>query len=122
GHSGLDDDGARLRVDADGEVVQRDLQNVVADLFGLIRVVRQGLEIGDQEGGVVRMLERHAGRPRPRAVPKMERSGGSVARQDGSSHDSLQPPAMAAVSRDDEAALGRRLVMDEAWTSSRGAA
>jgi hypothetical protein len=40
GHSGLNDDGACLRVDADGEVVQRHFHDVVADLLGPVRVIR----------------------------------------------------------------------------------
>jgi hypothetical protein len=54
----------------------------------IIRVVGQGLQIGDEDEGVVLMLQAHSVAERADVVAEMQRSGGPVSGEDGACHGS----------------------------------
>src|SRR4029450_1884218 len=55
-YSRLDHDGAHGGIYTDREIVQRDFHDVASDLLGPVRMVGEGLEIGDEDLGRVRVL------------------------------------------------------------------
>ena len=87
GQGGLHADRGRGRVDPDGKVVGRDLQDVRRTRSRLVRVVGQRLGVGEQQELAVAVLERHAVAQRADIVPEVQRAGGAVAGQNnGSGH------------------------------------
>src|SRR6185437_5384825 len=69
------------RVDADGEVIQCDLQHVPAHVERTTRVVGERLQIRDQNRLVMDILERDAGSQRARVMTQVERAGRTIARE-----------------------------------------
>ena len=88
GNSRLDHDGADGGVDAHGEIVEGDLDDVASDLLRPVRVIGEGLEISDQDIGRMRVLQLDAGGERARVVSEVQGPGGPVAGENGSSHGS----------------------------------
>ena len=81
-HQALDEYGGFGRVDADGQIVERHLQDVVADLDVVAHVVGQGLGVGDQQELAVAVLQGHAVLQRADKVAQVQLAGGAVAGED----------------------------------------
>ena len=61
GDTGLHGDGARGGIDADGEIVERELHHLPANVDRTAGVIGECLEIGNEDGLVVLVLERQTG-------------------------------------------------------------
>jgi hypothetical protein len=53
----LHDDRRHGRIDPHGEIVERDLDHALANQRRIVRVVGQGLQIGDENEGLVLVLQ-----------------------------------------------------------------
>ena len=85
----LDEERRNLRIKADGEIVQGNLDDILANLFRVLEIVGQRLRVGDHDEDFVEfagVLKLHAAPERPDIVSDMKFAGGSVTGQDGFSH------------------------------------
>ena len=71
GQGGLQANGGKLRVDADGEIVGHHFQYIVADFLRIAAVVGQPLQVGNQDKLLVFMLKLNALAQRTGIVSKM---------------------------------------------------
>ena len=79
---GLHADGGLGGVDAHGEVVQHDVDDILPDLAGVIGVVGQGLIVGDEDVDLVEaagILKLHPALQGAHIVAQMQAAGGTVA-------------------------------------------
>ena len=87
---GLQADRGFGRVDSDGEVVQRHLHHTAPHPVGVLRIVGEGLRIGQQQELLMRVLKPQAVAQRSGIVAKVQRAGGAVAGENnGSGHGSV---------------------------------
>ena len=92
-----------LRIEADREVVERDLEDVGLELFRMLEVVGQRLHVGDQHVGVVFVLQAHAVLQRADVMAEMQRAGRAVAGQNSFlDHQSDVRPLQHQVAQCDE--------------------
>ena len=80
----LDADCGLVGINAHGQVVQDNVDDVVPDLARVVRIVREGLVICDQNVDLVelaRVLKLHTAPERPDIVSEMETSRGAVSRK-----------------------------------------
>ena len=110
-------------IEADREVVERDLEDVGLELFRMLEVVGQRLHVGDEHVGVVFVLQPHAIGERADIVSEMQRAGRAVAGENSFLHrQSLMSAcsvslAIPAASQSDEVGgdvfhLGARLGLE----------
>ena len=86
---GLHENGGLGGVDAAGQIVQRHLHDVVADLLGMVEVVGEGLRVGDHEEQLFEaaaVLEHDAVAQGAHIVAYVEASGRTVAGEDDLAH------------------------------------
>ena len=86
---GLHENGGLGGVDAAGQIVQRHLHDVVADLLGMVEVVGEGLRVGDHEEQLLEaaaVLEHDAVAQGANIVAYVETSGRTVAGEDDLAH------------------------------------
>ena len=79
---GLHADGGLGGVDAHGEVVQHDVDDILPDLAGVVGVVGQGLIVGDEDVDLVEaagILKLHPALQGAHIVAQMQAAGGTVA-------------------------------------------
>ena len=79
-------------VNAARQIVQRHLHDVVPHLLGMVKVVGEGLCIGDHEEQLLKpaaVLQHHAVTQRTDVVADVEASGRAVACEDDLSHDDV---------------------------------
>ena len=81
-HLALHDDRGALGIDARGEPVLEDLERVARDLGGLIGARREGVQVGDEEVALVRVLQPHAVLERSDPVADVEPPRRGVAGED----------------------------------------
>ena len=81
-HVALDDEGAVLGVEPDGEPVHGHLDHRAADAVDVVGVVAQRLVVGDEEEALVLPLEPQPALQGPHVVAKVERPRGADAGQD----------------------------------------
>ena len=81
-HFALDEHGALVRVDADGEPVGGDIDHALADVGGLVGPGGEGVLVGDDEEAVVLVLQGQAVLDAADVVAKVEFAGGRVAGED----------------------------------------
>jgi len=81
---GLEVDGGFFRIDAGCEIIKHQAARVFDNVLNrvAVRLGGQHVEIGDNEGGVVGMLQRDSRLERTDIVAKMQASGRSVAGED----------------------------------------
>ena len=83
GYLRLDEDGRFRRVDAARKVVERDLDYVLTNLFGVVGVVGQCLRVSYHDENLLelaRILQLHTASQRADEVSQMEASRRTVAR------------------------------------------
>ena len=78
----LQTDRGDLGINSDGQIVHRDLEDIVAHAARIVRVVGERLGIRQQQILPMRRLQRDPALQRSDIVPEVQRAGGSVARQD----------------------------------------
>ena len=71
-----------LGIDPNGKVVQRDLDDIAADLADVVRIVGQCLHVGEQQELLMAVLKLQAASERAGVMAEMQRSGGAVAGED----------------------------------------
>ena len=97
---GLDADGDLLRVETDGEVVQHDVDDVIPDLGGVVRVIRQGLVVGDEDVDLIiqaGVLQLHPTLQGTYIMTQVQPSGGTVPGKNNLfllSHDTCHPSVL----------------------------
>jgi hypothetical protein len=75
----LNDDARLLRIDAGGEIVERDLENVFSHSLGLPRVVGEGLHVRDEHENFVLVLHGDTVLQRTHIVTEVKFARGAVA-------------------------------------------
>ena len=86
GHQGLDHHGGDRGIQPDGWIVQHHLQHIGADLLGLVEMIGERLQIGDEHVGRVLALEEDALLQRADVVTQVQRAGGPVPGENRSRH------------------------------------
>lgn len=74
----LQANGASLWMDSDCEVVQRDLEQVAADLHGIVAIVGKRLRLCQQGKKLVTVLKPQARRKRARVMPEVALTSRSI--------------------------------------------
>jgi hypothetical protein len=79
--AGLHGNGARGGIDADGEIVEREFHDLLANVDRTAGVIGECLEIGNEDGLIVLVLECQAGLERTGEVPEVQRAGRTIPRE-----------------------------------------
>ena len=83
GQSGLQANSGEPGVDADGQIIGHDFEDMVADFLRVAAVIGEPLQVGDQDKLLVVVLQRDALAQRADVVAKMQLAGRPVAGEDG---------------------------------------
>ena len=78
GDAGLHGNGARGGIDADGEIVERELHDLPASVHRTAGVIGECLEIGNEDGLIVLVLECQTGSERAGEVAEVQRAGRTI--------------------------------------------
>ncbi|MNK86433.1 hypothetical protein D3C87_1063450 [compost metagenome] len=86
GKQGLEGEGGACGVEADGQVVERDVADGVADFLGAFGVGGEGLQVGDQHGHGVGLLQVESAAEGAHEVAEVELAGRAIARHHALGH------------------------------------
>ena len=68
-----------LGIETDGEIIERDFKDVGLKLLGMLEVIGQRLHVGDQDVGLIFVLQAYAILQRADIVPEVQRAGRTIA-------------------------------------------